>query len=135
MKLKPQRGFSLLESLLEVVLIAIIVFLLASLPNALSLMNKSKHLSIAREIATKQLEDERDAKYNKLTNGNNSIVDSRLSLLPQGTGTVTVADCNEQICTSGEKAKQITAVITWQDNNKLQTVNLVTMIGERGLNQ
>lgn len=135
MNSKSQLGFSLVESLLEIVIVGIIVVLLANLPNALGLISKSKHISLAREIAAKQLEDERDIKYNKLVNGSSPIVDSRLSLLPQGSGTVIVSDCNSPICTNGEHIKQVTSIINWQDNSKLQTVNLETMIGERGLNQ
>ena len=63
-----------------------IVFLLANLPNAMMLINKSNHLSLAREIATKQIEDKRAISYANLTLDNPSnppaIVDSRLNLLP-----------------------------------------------------
>lgn len=135
MNSKSQSGFSLIESLLIIVLIGIIIILMANLPNAISLINKSKHLSIAREIAVKQIEDKRMINYSNLVNVNNPITDSQLNLLPQGAGTVIVEDCDLQICTNGEHIKQVTAQISWQDNSKLQTVTLKTFISEGGLDQ
>lgn len=130
-----EQGVSLVESLLVVVIIGTIVYLLAGIPNALMLIGKSKHLSLAREIAVKQVEDKRNISYSNLANDNSPISDSRLSLLPQGAGTVEVADCNPAVCTQGENIKQVTVVVNWQDNNKNQEVILKTMIGEGGVNQ
>lgn len=133
--MKNQQGVSLVELLLVIVVIASVVLLLSNIPNALSLINKSKHSSLAREIAAKQIEDKRVIKYANLVNDSSPILDSRLNLLPQGNGTVTVEDCDPKICTNGEHVKQITITVSWQDNNKSQTVTLKTMISEGGLNQ
>lgn len=130
-----QRGVSLIESLLVVVVISSIVFLIANIPNALMLMSKSKHLSLAREIAVKQIEDKRTIQYTNLINDNSPIVDNRLSLLPQGGGTVVVANCPADICTNSEHVKQLTITVNWLDNNKIQTITINTMIGEGGINQ
>lgn len=133
--MKNETGVSLIESLLVLVTVAAIVFLMASLPNALALINKSKHVSLAREIAVKELEDKRAVSFANLVPDTTPISDSRLSLLPQGAGTVTVADCDPLICTNGEQVKKITVILTWKDSNNPQTVNLDTFIGEGGLNQ
>lgn len=130
-----EKGFSLIESLLVVVIIGSIVFLIANIPNAMMLIGKSRHASLAREIAVKQIEDKRALSYENLANDNSPISDSRLSLLPSSSGTVVVEDCDEQICTNGEHIKQVTAEVSWLDNNKPQKVNLKTMIGEGGINQ
>lgn len=132
--MSKESGFSLVESLLVVVIVGSIVFLLANIPNALMLISKSRHLSLAREIAAKQLEDKRTIKYDNLVNDSSPIADSRLGLLPQGSGTVIVEDCGT-ICTNDEHVKQVTATVLWIDNNKPQTVSLKTMIGEGGINQ
>ncbi|MBU1031947.1 hypothetical protein KKE03_03440 [Patescibacteria group bacterium] len=133
--LSESKGISLIESLLIIVVIGLMVYLLAGIPNALGLITKSRHLSLAREIAVKQIEDKRAINYSNLVNDTTSISDSRLSLLSQGTGEVTVEDCDPAICTSGEYAKQVTVVVSWLDNNKAQNVTLKTMIGEGGVNQ
>lgn len=130
-----EKGISLIELLLVVITIGSIVFLIANLPNALNLISKSKHLSLAKEIATKQIEDKRTINYANLVNDNSPIVDSRMNLLPKASGEVLVEDCDSHICTSGEHIKQITVMLTWKDNNKTQTITLKTLIGEGGINQ
>lgn len=129
-----QRGFSLIESLLVIVVVGSIVFLIASLPNSLMLVGTSRHISLAREIAMKQIEDKRTINYSNLANDNSAIADSRLGLLPGGSGTVVVEDCDPALC-NGEHIKQVTVEVFWKDNNKIQTVSLKTMIGEGGINQ
>ncbi len=130
-----ENGVSLIESLLVVVILGSIVFLISSLPNSLMLIGKSRHISLAGEIAIKQIEDKRTINYSNLVNDNSGITDSRLSLLPGGSGTVIVEDCDPVICTNEEHIKQITVLVNWKDNNKTQNVTLKTMIGEGGINQ
>lgn len=139
-----EQGVSLIESLIAIAVVGSIVFLLISLPNALMLFTKSKHLSLAREIAVKQIEDKRTISYTNLPNGSSELSDARLSLLPQGSGSVVLGfqedgaswvDCDPSVCTNGEHIKQITVTITWVDNNKPQSVTLETMIAEGGINQ
>ncbi len=130
-----ERGVSLIESLMVVVVIGSVVFLLSSIPNALMLIGKSRHISLAREIAVKQIEDKRAMNYVNLVNDNSPISDDRLTLLPQGNGTVEVTDCDPVVCINGEHIKQVTVTVNWQDNAKMQTINLKTMIGEGGINQ
>lgn len=130
-----ERGVSLVESLLVVVATAAIVFLMANIPNALGLITKARHLSLAREIALKQLEDKRATSFANLVPDAVSVSDPRLAYLPQGAGTVTVADCDPLICTNAEPIKKITVEITWKASNKDQKVALDTFIGEGGLNQ
>lgn len=134
-KFKNQQGVSLPESLLVIVILGSIVFLMANIPNAMMLITRSRHMSLAREVATKQIEDKRAISYANLVNDNSPISDSRLSLLPQGSGTVTVEDCDPAVCTAEEAVKQVTVMVSWQDNNKPQSISLKTMIGEGGINQ
>ena len=130
-----QRGSSLVELLLVIVIIASSVFLIANIPNALTLVGKSKHLSLAKEIASKQIEDKRNISYANLVNDESTITDSSISLLPSGSGTVVVEDCDEAVCTNGENIKKVTVIISWKDNRKDQSVVLTTLIGEGGINQ
>lgn len=136
--MKSQRGVSLIESLLAVVMVGVIVLLLSNLPNAFSLMNKSKHMSLAREIAAKQIEDKRAINYVNLVNDTTTItpqIEPRLNSLPDGSGAIVVEDCDGQICPNGEAIKKVTVTINWKDNNKSQSINIKTFIGEGGLNQ
>lgn len=136
--MKNEKGVSLIESLMVIVAVAGIVFLMANLPNALGLISKSNQISIAREIATKQIEDKRNISYLNLVNDIVSITpltDFRMSSLPNSSGTVKVEDCPPTICTNGEHIKQITVTINWKNNNKQQSIDIKTLIGEGGVNQ
>lgn len=133
--MKDESGVSLIETLLVVVVIGSIVFLIANIPNALMLIGKSKHVSLAREIAVKQVEDKRNINFTNLVNDSSQINDSRLSLLPESSGNIQVLDCDPVVCTNGEQIKQIIVTVNWKDNNKAQNVTLSTMIGEGGINQ
>lgn len=142
MKRFTQKGFSLVELLLVIVLIGTSVFLLGSMPNAIGLITKSNHLSLAREIATKQLEDKRALSYINLVPGTVDLTDNsepRIALLPDGSGTVTVSDCDPLVdvayCPNSEHIKIVTVTINWKNNNKAQTINLNTFIAEGGINQ
>ena len=129
------KGVTLIESLLVVVVVGGIVLLLANLPNAIGLIGRSRHLSLAREIIAKQVEDKRATSYINLVNDISPIVDPRIALLPSGSGQVKVEDCDPLICTNSENIKQIIVTVNWVENSKLQSISLKTLIGEGGLNQ
>lgn len=135
MKIKYEKGTSLVESLLVIVVVGAIVVLMANIPNALGLISKSRHLSLAREIISKQIEDKKSTNYANLVDDISPISDSRISLLPKGSGQVLVEDCDPVICSNGEHIKQITVTIDWVDNSKNQNISVKTFIGEGGLNQ
>lgn len=129
------KGVSLVEIILVVFAIGFIVILMTNLPNALGLVTKSRHISLAKEIATKQIEDKRDISYLNLVNDITPISDPRLNFLPSGAGTVEVTDCNPIICTNSEPIKHVKVTVSWNDNQKNQNIFLETFIGEGGLNQ
>ena len=134
-----EKGVSLVETLLIIFAIGFIVLLLANLPNSMTLITKSRHLSLAREIAIKQIEDKRNISYDNLVDGdpNNptAIDDSRLGLLPNGSGTVLVEPCDQTICANNEQIKAVSVKVIWTEINKQQSINLKTFIGKGGLNQ
>src|SRR3989338_4980776 len=132
---KSTLGFSLIESLMIVAMVGIIVILMANLPNAMNLVNKSKNLSLIKEIATKQIEDKRAISYANLANGSVAISDQRLNTVADASGTVLIEDCSVDVCPNEEHIKQVTVTLNWKENNKVQTITLKTLIGEGGLNQ
>lgn len=135
MRLFGEKGISLVEVLLVVIILGLMVFLLSSFPNAVNLIGRSGHLSLAREIASKQIEDKRSESYQNLASGSTTLSDPRISLLPQGGGTVLIEDCPSTICTQSENVKQMTVTVNWKENNKSESVSLKTLIAEGGLNQ
>lgn len=130
-----EKGISLIELILVVAVVGAAVFLMANLPNAIGLIGKSRHLSLAREIAAKAIEDKRNISYINLVNDVSSISDQRISLLPAGTGQSKVEDCDPSICTGSENIKQVTVTINWKEESRDQQISLKTFIGEGGINQ
>lgn len=135
MKNDTESGVTLLESLLVVVVLGSIVILLANIPNAIGLIQKSGHLSLAREIAAKELEDRRSVSYQNLVNDTVAVSDPRISTLFKGSGEVLVEDCSESICTNSEDVKHVKVTVSWEENSKMQQIILETLIGDGGLNQ
>lgn len=133
--MKKEKGMTIVEIVMVIATISILVLLIASFPNSLNLVSKSENQSLAREIAVKQIDDLRALTYLNLTLGEAPITDSRLSLLPYGSGKVIVEDCSSQICTQNEKTKKVTAQVFWKEGNKNQEIKLETLISEGGLSQ
>ncbi|MBI2601182.1 prepilin-type N-terminal cleavage/methylation domain-containing protein [Candidatus Daviesbacteria bacterium] len=131
----PQRGFSLIEIMLAISTISILIILIASFPNAINLVTKSQHQSLAREIISKQIEDLRSLSYINLSLGETQLLDSRLSLLPNGNGKVLVESCDGTTCSNNEKTKKITVRVSWKEGSRTQDVNVSTLISEGGLSK
>lgn len=126
-------GVSLVELLIVVAVIGFLAILVASIPNSIALIGKSKYVSVAREIAVKQIEDSRAIGYDNLVDGSNAVNDSRLNSLPSGTGSVTISDCDISICASGEDLKQVIVKVSWKESGKDAEVKLTTFVSENGL--
>lgn len=130
-----QKGFSLVEILLVIMVVGLIVALISNLPNSISLIGSSKRYSIAKDIATKELENLRLNGYDNLgSNGTSSFNDSRLTSLTSSTATLTIADCPGTVCKNGETdVKQVTVTLTWKEKNQTRSINLATLISKGGL--
>lgn len=129
------KGTSLVELLLVITAIGFLILIIANLPNSLNLISKSRHLSLAKEMASKEIEDRRALQYINLADGETNITDSRKNLLPEFTGTTSVNNCPAVVCTQSEDAKMVTVTITWQEAGKTQTVKMDTLISQGGLSQ
>lgn len=135
MKSRSQSGFSLVELLLIIATIGFLGLLVANLPSAMSSITKSRHASVAREIASKQIENLRKQSYENLLNSTNTFTDSNLSNLPGGSANYQIADCPEAVCTLDENAKEIKVTVAWVESGENKSVELTTMISEGGLVQ
>lgn len=126
-----QKGLSLVEILMVISAISLIAFLIGSLPNTINLISKSNHLSMVREVATKEMEKLKSSGYEGILD-ESSVVDHRLGLLPQGSGLVMLEACDPVICTKNEELKKATITILWKENGKDQKYTLVTFISKEG---
>ncbi len=134
-RLRIQTGFSLVEMLVVIGTIGFSVLLLGNIPNTINLIGEARSESLAREIAAKQIEDERSIQYANLANGTQNVVDSRLRILPAGAGTIFTEDCSSQVCGQGESVKHVVVTINWKQNGKPNALSLETLIGKGGISQ
>lgn len=126
-------GFALIEIILVCLIVGFLALLIGNLPQSIKLTTSSNHQSLANQIASKQIEDLRTKTFANLANGTTTILDPRLSSLPDVTATITLSDCPVSVCSNNEKIKRVDIVISWLDSSKTNTVNLNTFIGEGGL--
>ncbi len=125
------KGFSLIEILLVLLIIGFVVMLIFNLPPSINLIGSSRYNSLAKDIASKKIEDLRARGYENLASG--AFSDNGLNSLPSGFGEVVVEDCPVSICTNTEEVKQVTVKVKWLEGSEEETVELLTMIGEGGI--
>lgn len=130
---KKDRGFSLIELLVIVVIVGFIALVLFNIPNSIRLIGVSRSSSVALDIAQKAVEDLRSITYDNLVNGSTNITDSRLTSLPGSSGTILIEDCPLIICSSGELTKKATITVNWRDQAVTKKIDLTTFISEGGL--
>lgn len=131
-----QQGFSLVEGLMIAVIAIFIVLVIGSLTPFINLIGSSRYESLAKDIAQKQIEDLRALPFANLTNTASpapTVVDSRLSKLPQGSGLYTIEDCDPGVCLNSEKLKKIHIIINWKEAAKDKKVDLDTFVANGGL--
>lgn len=135
-KAKSEKGFSIIELLLVIMIVGFIALMVTNIPSSLRLIGKSKYESIAREIATQRIEDLRNTTYTGLANTGgapNPITDSRLSRLPSGKGEIFIEDCPITICTNNEVIKKIIVKVSWSESGQIKDVQFTTLISQGGL--
>lgn len=130
-----RRGFSLAELVLIIAATSFLGLIISNLPASVGTINKSKHTSVAQEIATKQIDYLRKRTFANLASGTNSFSDPSLSSLPGGAAAYTVMDCPSQVCTHQEKARQVEVRVSWNEGSDSKNVDLVTLIGDGGVGQ
>ncbi len=128
-----QRGFSLIEVLLVVIIIGFITFLILGLPSSIGLIGTSKNSSLANDIALGEVERLRLISYDNLANGSNNFSDGRMLSLPQGAGNYIVEDCPTSICSHAEQTKKVTVAVSWKDKDQTKTISVVTFMSQGGL--
>ena len=128
-----QKGFSFVEIILVLMIAGSIILLITNLPSSARLVGSSKYESMAKEIASRKIEELRSATYSNLTNGTTIVNDSRLSSLPSGSSQVVISDCLPSVCTGNEQIKQVSVTINWVDAGKNNKVAISTFIASGGL--
>ncbi len=119
-----QQGFSLLEVLIALFMVAMMLVLYQSAISAIALSRNAKDQEIALRIASHKLEALRAAGYDALpSSGTYPFSDAQLSIIPAASGSFTVID-------STNRTKQVTVTTTWREpgTGKDHAVVLDTLI-------
>ncbi len=128
-----QKGFSLVELLLVVLVAGIILMVLSNLTPTFNLLKTSSQENTSRQIVAKKIEDIRSEGYDSLANGSSSFSDNLLNQLPQSSALTIIEDCPANICLNNEPIKKVTIEISWNENNKPQKFSATTLISKGGL--
>ncbi|MFH0937172.1 MAG: hypothetical protein V1808_02680 [Candidatus Daviesbacteria bacterium] len=136
-----ERGVSLIELLLVIAAVVFLVMLIGSLPSSVSSINKSRHSSLARDIASKKIDSLRKQGFSflDLTTSleGDPFSDPSLTSLPQGSAVYQVLDCPDTICTSSpkEQAKEVKVKVSWNESGDNKKVELTTIVASGGITQ
>ncbi len=130
-----ERGFSLVEVMLFLMIVGFIILLIVNIPNSIELIGKTRRLNLAKEVVSQRIESLRLSGYENLpSNGTLSFTDVRLSTLSSGAGEVIVEDCPSSACFLGEtNIKQVKVSVKWKEEGKDKSLDVTTLITEGGI--
>lgn len=130
-----QRGMSMVEIVLVIGVVIFIFLLINSLPGSISIIGRSKHTSIAKDVASKEIEYLRQQTYANLSVGSGTFTDANLQNLPNSSATYDIENCPAIICTGGEKVKQVSVTVSWLESGNTKQVKLNTLVAQGGVGQ
>ena len=123
------RGFSLVELIIALGIAMVAVLLFTVVISIIPLTKISRNQNLAYHIAAKKIEELRNTVFSSLpTTG--TFTDSGLSDLASSTASITVTDYQ-----SSAEVKEITVVVSWQQENQQKSVSLETLIYDGGISQ
>jgi prepilin-type N-terminal cleavage/methylation domain-containing protein len=120
------RGFTLIEIMVAVCIIALAGMLTGTMLQATALARHIRYEDLATKIASNQLESLRAARYVALP-ATGSFSNALLTSLPSGTGSTTITVINSF-------TKQITVGVSWKDPGRSNTsyVGVTTLMTQYG---
>ena len=130
-----EKGISLVEIVLVAAAVIALALLLGTLPSSMSSINKSRHASIAREIAAREIEYIKKQPYENFLEGVNTFTDLSLNNLASGSAYYEIKACPAEICTNEEEMKEVKVSVSWSESGEPVKVELVTLIYAGGIGQ
>jgi len=119
------RGFTLIESITAIAVVALTSVAAVALFNTSTLTKVAQQQDLATRIANDKIQSIRAQGYAS-TPSNGPFTDSLLNSLPSGVGSTTTTTFNSGV-------KQVTVQVLWQEQNMGTTsVTLSTLIAQSG---
>lgn len=131
--LSAAEGFTLMEIVLTGMVAIFLSLLVANLPSSIRLVGISSRVSIAKDILGAKLEEIRSISFDNLANGDLPFTDLRLNKLPEGSGTYSISDCPDTICTNSEQVKKLFIQVKWKEGGNHKTSEITTLLTKGGL--
>ena len=121
-----QFGFSIVEVVITLAIIALILVVYQTAVNTIALTRESKNEEIALRIASTKLEELRNGGYSSVP-ASGSFTSSQFNLLPSGAGSMTTTDYNGIV-------KHITVTVQWNDvrTSTTRDITLATAVAKAG---
>jgi prepilin-type N-terminal cleavage/methylation domain-containing protein len=132
---RPQRerGFSLIEVLLSMVVLAIVVLTLISvLVYGFGALSRTKQLTLATQICQEQVDLVRNMPFATILTLGSTFTNSKLADLQQGAGSQTVEDITPSGPTNIVK---LSVAVTWLYRGQTRRKDVVTFITKEGINK
>jgi prepilin-type N-terminal cleavage/methylation domain-containing protein len=125
MYVRSSKGFTLLEMVFSIAIVAVILVMLGALVQTLPLIALAKNKDLALKIARNEIESLRAGGYGNLPSSG-SFSNSLLSSLPSGTGTRTITVYNAE-------TKEVLVSVSWVEQGvTTHSVSLTTLITDIG---
>lgn len=123
-------GFSLIEVLLTIVLLAFALLALNSVfIYGFHLLTRTKQVGLATQCVQEEIELIRTMSYDDILNLGTSFTHDNLSLLQDGSGTLALED------SEGDDIKKLTVSATWTYRGRQMRKDLATFITREGVDK
>lgn len=125
--MKNKQGFTLIELVVALGLIAVTLFGYFAVLKTVTLTRFAKHQALAYQVAIKKVEELKAVPFGSLP-VSGSFTDSALAALPQVQANLTVADYG-----GSAGIKEITVTISWQESAGAKNVQVKTILTSGGI--
>lgn len=127
--IKKQKGFTLIEVLLTLIIFASIILIYTALTGTSVASRTGRYQPIAVKIASKKIEQVRNSTWNNWP-APGSFTDSDLTKLPNGSANLAIADSN-----GFANLKEVIVTVSWYESasSNPKTVQLDTLVTLGGI--
>ena len=122
-------GFTIIETAIALLLVVVTVTIFGVALSTLPLTKTARNQNIAYHVAAKKIEEFRNTPFNSLPPGG-AFTDFGLANLASSTASYTITDYQ-----GSADIKQVTVIVSWDEQGKQRSTSLETLISKGGLNK
>lgn len=121
----PSRGFTIIELLVSLFIIAAVILLASAILSTTPVSRNARNQDLALKVAETELAELRATEYDSLP-VSGAFTDALLTSIPGSAGSITVTDI-------GSTTKSIMVTVSWQPTTGgTQSVSLTTIVARTG---